>query len=665
MLEILIQQENPYGKFLLDYVIDSDDDLNLLTFLMPPLSDEPKFETRKYFLKAQNDQFKKITGKTLFEHNLSIYANDIHRVKKERLGTQFFLVIFTLLEEIGNIEDIVKQTPIDELLDLASDEEFYLKLNVSVEPEKLDDVMEKRVFIDDMLGNIVAYWKPSDVNFEEYKKKFLLLSPFFEMLFNIIEAKDETFERNFHDDLEKLEKSYKARYGVEERSNHYTTNFLFILLITAINNDRKKVIDKILDYETFVTVNLKFPSNMRSDEICHYVASKLLEHGHEIGKDQIPASWISAEVFKKFLDSRIKFEDGDLVEIDCSFLLHPYTRKLQVNSKADVDNKLLFLEDIDSLNYINNSESLKSFLTHPAVATYIDLKAFKHRPIYNWNFGLFLAIFVIPFSVLACIHFLLDLNNSTVKAFYIFSECLFLVSIIMLVVRECFQYKFVDKKYFGKPTNWFEVVLIIVSITTLGLFFSRNIALIDYFSVLTILCATLVLLTMLPFDSMVLHMMMLKKVIKTFAQFFLTFMFILFAFSISFCLIFGIKIDDPSKPKNNTMSDANQNETKEVIENDDDISKNFRTLPDSFLKTILMLSGEYSVEPFKINGLYQWAFFLFFVLITFILFNLIVGLTIDDVQGLRSDARRLTLKQKLKKFMEATNTCLLIYNKLR
>ena len=81
---------------------------------------------------------------------------------------------------------------------------------------------------------------------------------------------------------------------------------------------------------------------MQSTPTCDYVAIKLLKHGHEIGMNQIPSNWLSSRKFQEFLDSRVNYDGEDLVEVDCSFLLHTHTKKYQIKCMDDVDTKLLF-----------------------------------------------------------------------------------------------------------------------------------------------------------------------------------------------------------------------------------------------------------------------------------------------------------------------------------
>lgn len=352
------------------------------------------------------------------------------------------------------------------------------------------------------------------------------------------------------------------------------------------------------------------------------------------------------------------YENGDLVQLDSSFLLHQHTKKYEVKSKEDVDNKLVFWEDTNSLELILEKKSLKRFITHPVVSTYIDLKNLKQRRIFFWNFILFLIIFIGGFTFLISSRFLSD-NPSGLSWHFIIGTCFSLISILLMIGREYFQYVYVDRtliNYCQKKLNWLDVALIVFSIIT---YVSLNLKNEDFFGnsfllltlVITILLAVIVLLLMLPLAYMPIHMMMFKDVFMTFFRFFLTFISIFVAFSISFCVIFG---DNASRVKTDFETIDASNETSTEIKKEEDTFDNFANPWYAFVKIILMLSGEFSIDPYTIKNLGYLAFFFLFVLSTFILFNLIQGLTIDDIKKKREDANKLTLEYNATRFIETS-----------
>lgn len=236
-----LSQKNQHGKSFLYYVLNADDDESLLTFLMeehPKHWQHQEYYVKETYLKMLNDQFKKIEhGKTLFEHLIEIYAKDAENDTK--VGYSFFTVIFMLLEEIGAIVDIRNDVPIDKLLELEKSKSGLQLYN-----------------LDDLFGNIIAYYSQDDPNYFDYKSLLKSLNPpFFEMLFQVIEGKEEKFTRNFFKNSNELEKTCRERYGVSLRVYSCTTGFLFILIVAAITNDRKRIAEHIFKYESFIEVS--------------------------------------------------------------------------------------------------------------------------------------------------------------------------------------------------------------------------------------------------------------------------------------------------------------------------------------------------------------------------------------------------------------------------
>lgn len=130
---------------------------------------------------------------------------------------------------------------------------------------------------------------------------------------------------------------------------------------------------------------------------------------------------------------------------------------------------------------------------------------------------------------------------------------------------------------------------------------------------------------------------MLKEVTITFLKFFTIFVLIILAFTFAFYAILrpikhGPHVNDP-------VANLHANET---------VFKNFENPFTSFIKTILMFAGDFSVEPHKLDSFWKQILFLCFVLTAFILYNLINGLAISDIQKLKDSAEFLTLKQRVR-----------------
>lgn len=631
---------------MLHYVLESNDNDNLISFLIPLCAQRSKFSKQKVFVKFLNSQFKEITGGSLFEHYIQIWRNEPRfDDNKVHMGVKFFGVISTLLEECVTIRNIRDETPIERLLEMSAKGCC----------DKTNEFHPILMQTDDLLGYFVAYWSRDDPNYNEYKARLLgehQLSPLFEILFMIIEDEDDsTFKEKFLDNFERIERSCRKRYSKTGRIVEISrANYLFLTLLTAILKEKQSIIDYILKYETFATIKIGFPPNIRNNQTTKWFALRMLEEGYFLGRNAFPSKWITPENFKNFLDSRIIYDGEELIELDCLFLLDDINRQYQISDVDKIDDVMIYTEDTTALEYIANHESLEGFILHPTVATYVDLKMHKFQSIYWWDFWVFFLFIIIPFGCLVTSYFVEGFEYLHNLALY---GCIF--AIFCLVSREVFQYLFIDKtwiNYRKRVINFVEILLILISIVTVVMFWFK-----DYFHEEHIKVTSVVMMLLLTFDllatlraaSMPFYFIMLRKVGLTFFKFFFAFVLILLAFTLSFWVVFETK--------------AEFNRKAAFLEDEDKkIFKNFLSIPSAFLKVIIMMSGEYGIEPFTLSS-YQMVFMLMFVITTFILFNLILGLTIDDVQKLKQDARKITLLQNAKTIIETSKFCTFFYEK--
>lgn len=103
---------------------------------------------------------------------------------------------------------------------------------------------------------------------------------------------------------------------------------------------------------------------------------------------------------------------------------------------------------------------------------------------------------------------------------------------------------------------------------------------------------------------------------------------------------------------------------EEALE-DDTVFKNFDNPFTSFLKTLQMLSGEYSIDPYTLDSLSKQTLFLVFVLTSFVLFNLINGLAISDIALLKEHAEFLNLKQQVRNAAESEGVVCDLFRAIR
>ncbi|XP_070506523.1 uncharacterized protein [Chironomus tepperi] len=618
--------KNPLGNYLMQYALRATSFNQIVAYLMLQSYQGPiHFNKPKQYMIMQNALYYSLKGESIIESQVRINLND------EQIDGRFFGSITYFLEEIGTINEIENDAVINYFLDIIKSYENFSKYMFE---------------IDDLLGFIIAYWNPQGRMYQEYKEVLTNSSPFYELLFMIVEKKSKDFIRLFPKKIEKLEKTYKTRYNIIEAQKKsednlyelYTSNLIYVLFFAAIKNKQLKIIEYIFINDSFVTIPFEFPPNMKAQEIHYFTALTFFKWKHELGHSNIPKDWLTQKVLKELLDSRIKYHDKDLVEIDCTFMIR---QKTKVKGKSDIDNNMLMLEDLISLQYIKENENLKEFIAHPVVETYINLKSFKYQRILAFNFWIFVILYILPFLLLiARSH--LNGNETLIKIYDLFYlDKWHYFGITFLICRETFQCYTSESYtgYFSQLSNKLDVALIILSIT-LSVCTSYKDEIdkegnLRYLEASLILFITINATNSLPSAYVPLNIQTLKRVALTFLGLFNTFAIILIAFTLSFFIIFEGELNEKLKSKNETG-----------VESVD----NFIRLDTSFVKIITMLSGEYAIEPISID-FFQLVFFGIFIISSFILYNLILGLAIENVQEIKNDSRKFILETKAKKLI--------------
>lgn len=224
------------------------------------------------------------------------------------------MVIFTLLEECQQIRDMETEVPLKPLLS---------QLKLSEVPQSGFDMVEEE--IGDLIGYFIAYWSKNDTNFADYKKQLLSDSkfkPYFDVLLSIVEIQTlDVFKASFFKSMgfsESLDILDEWKPDIKNTRRQ----LVWIIVLAAILNNRTDIIGFILSRESLNTEKLAFPVNIRNTESTKFFATKMLENGYEIGNNYLPSEWITHEQFKKFLDSRLKYNEKNLIEVEQLFIAH-------------------------------------------------------------------------------------------------------------------------------------------------------------------------------------------------------------------------------------------------------------------------------------------------------------------------------------------------------
>ena len=630
---------------------------------------------KKYFLKLKSQQYFNQTGETLFAKLYRTIDQDSYDI--------FLNVIEKLLKEMKEVYDIENETSIEKVLQMNND--FY--------KEKI-------------LRILVNYWKVDSVNYDHYKMIISKQSSYLNLYIIMKENNKLMFEDTFPRYLNEM------RFKYENDFQNIIQQDCNCLLSFMLSNNLNELMDIVITCPQFDVNKL----NIETDELSienHSITNmmtKLLDNGYYVGNDgqeQIPLDWISSQVFEKFLDSKIKEDSRYKIKIDYNFLIDPSIRKIHLNGINDRNEKLLFSSGMKAVENILNNDRLRNLITHPVLSTFISLKTKKYQLIVNTNFYIFLFCYLIPYFQLTTLNvtvFLFDnmfriiseittISREDIGMIYfttVIVLCFF--STIFLTCREIVQLFLVcesKKIYLKNRSNQFQILLITLTwiylISVIN--FSEDDDLQQYIifpSALIIIFGTIELLLILPYPSMSIYMTMLQQVAKTFIKFFTIFILIIIAFTFSFCVAFST-INDLSDEKthfqnltflieSNEYSSYTNGSFKELLlgfkkaltslENTDNVFQNFDSPLTSFVKTLQMLAGD-NLDPYSLNTKSRIFLYFIFILTSFVLFNLINGLAISDIQILKQQAEYLNLKKQIRNGAECEGIICKLYNKTR
>lgn len=547
-------------------------------------------------------------GKSLFEKCYAVLNNDVkceynvhskeYKIQKahEYCENKCFEVVETMLMELVEIDDIKQQTTIETVLQMHNE-------------------MNREV----LLGYLTFFWKINSINYDHYKAILCETSVLSRMAIMLKEQKANT------DEFFALVGQYIlncVKYdGKVDRRKKMNTRVGFLLAL-AIKYNQKIAMERIINCDVYnIGIVMKLCNELLVPR-GNYVNLISICMKKQTSRTHDLLNTIDIYSLKEYLDSLI-------------------TKPRRHAIKIDYD----FPQNICS---ILNYSHLKSLITHPVMSTYLHIQSQKFRRYNEWNFWVFICLFMIPFFGLLTFY-----DTMSEYAFStVYSICL--VATILLTIRESLQLikDMSIRNYLRNITNWMETLMILLSWYILNAiqiqsnedFKKKN----SLLSAVLILLATIDILSMLPYRWMSKYMFMLKHVSKTFLKILLIFLMVIFAFASCFRIVLAPSTESPLVYNSTTITnDSITNQEEE----EDEIFHNFADFSTSFMKTIQMLSGEFTIEPFTLNSWEKKVIFLTFVLTSYVLFNLILGLVVSDIQQVKEETELLQLEEMKSKIV--------------
>ncbi|KAF7269779.1 hypothetical protein GWI33_017200 [Rhynchophorus ferrugineus] len=346
------------------------------------------------------------------------------------------------------------------------------------------------------------------------------------------------------------------------------------------------------------------------------------------------------EVIPKYIlkfDNSIRLNEHDLGDVDCQLKLD---FRILVPSMGNQETALL-------VNFIE--VGYKDILEHPLCKTFLLLKwriirkFFLFTLLYHTIFVLLFSFYVVGVYLKYCPSFRRGQTATACMAsekIVHIGYCV-LVFNFLIVLKELFQIFHNWKAYFKEWENWLQwVIIITVFLCVQPMDLSdirKNVYNWQHHAAAISIFLTWLELMMIVgrFPAFGIYVQMFTTVALNFSKFMCAYFSLFVAFSLAFGVIF------PNYPS-------------------------FTDLKWVFIKVIIMMSGELEYEdvffddkyPIKYPYTAHFAYLGFVLLVTVILANLMVGLAVNDIQGLQKSAvlhrlvRQATLMAHLESLKE-------------
>lgn len=420
-------------------------------------------------------------------------------------------------------------------------------------------------------------------------------------------------------------------------------------------------IDLIVKQEEFPETIL--PLNPMRDIVKHhneYAALKLI---NIFGLLPQFVQELNRSFLESFLDSKVTESQNSVKDFN---IKADYEFLMKKENSPD--------SSLDSLAMLTSHNELKDLITHPVLSSFVEMKLRRFKYLYIVNLFLFITIF---FGAIFCGHcYLRSLPFIIAGCYLLFRELLqlyfFLKNSKVLKSEEdlcnnCWE-------FLKSKGNMLEIALIWASFMTGFMLMNQSDSLLYYRIFITIIIIlgsiefSLLLIEVFPGLAIYIHM--LKTVMITFIK--ISFLVVIYIMAFGFCfhVIFYSPMADTEESSeiNETLNTESENTVENSDPKKDKRFGTFESLWIGFIKTIIMLTGEYEASDLNFWGWSGYALLLCFVLTSILIYNFINGLAIADVQKLKEKGEFLDLKLKIltiqrhERYLEDSfdqNTCFL------
>lgn len=337
---------------------------------------------------------------------------------------------------------------------------------------------------------------------------------------------------------------------------------------------------------------------------------------------------IDPEVLEHCLDSCI--EAVPRLASDCIDFQFDYKNLVPPSFKL---NRNLFneMEPVDCM--LERSE-LRHLINHPLIQSFLFIKWQRYAFILHVNLFIHVMFSVSILSYLLSSYIYVNTSRSSSSISWWAS----LIMTIVMVLRESGQFLlslYTPKHFYWKSwQNYLEVTLLFLVAFVLCDIDTNKSQRGTIAAVIILLVTGELLILLGSLKKFFVHFEMLKSVLVSFVNAFALYVFILVAFAFCFFAILNDSSEvDANKSKHLNTSDTN---STEVNAEESESFIGFNTVGTSLMKVIVMATGEFDAGSinFDLNRFSYLLFLVFVFLVSTVLFNLLNGLAVADIQVL-------------------------------
>ena len=301
------------------------------------------------------------------------------------------------------------------------------------------------------------------------------------------------------------------------------------------------------------------------------------------------------------------------------------------------DDRRHFSAETNVIGKISDSPELRHLLCHPLVTSFLCVKWRRMEWLFYINLFLYIAFCI---SLILYIFFVYNNTNQYPNG----NPPLFtllIMTYLLIILRELFQIFTNMRIYFRQFDNWLE--LSIIGTTAVIIFHNDpGETTAKLFSSLTILLTAVAFMLQIGLHPrMSTYVVMFRTVTFNFFKFLLWYSLLIIAFALTFYKLFSDD-NEPSTEINSKHNTSTEEEEQNFFEN-----------PSlTFIKTVVMLTGEFDASSINFNSVTSQLTFLAFVfMITIVLFNLLNALAVSDTQIIKNNSKIIGYQERIKRII--------------